>query len=150
MLDLLRNRRTGMVAGATLAAGALAGTLLVGGSASAAPAAPAAAASATLSAVVNGTGPTGANLLSRGSGAISASYATPDGSNSQYEVFFDRDVTNCVYTATLGGLTTETQLPAYITTARRSQKPNAVFVRISDFAALSTPAFRKFHLVVVC
>lgn len=150
MLDLLRNRRAGTIAGATLAAGALAGTLLLGGPATAAPAAPAAAASATLSAVVNGNGDAGTNLLNRGSGALSASYTSADGSNSTYEVIFDRDVTNCVYNATIGGLTTDTGLPAFITVARRGGKPNGVFVRITDITSASTPAFRKFHLIVVC
>jgi uncharacterized membrane protein len=148
MSDLLRVRRAGLLAGATLVAGALAGTLLVGGSASAAPAASAAAVTTTLSAVVDGNGTAGTNLLSRGNGAVSAAYATVDGSNSSYEVIFNRDVTNCVYTATLGGLTTESQLPAFISVTRRSGKPNGVFVRIVDGDLAN--AFRKFHLVVAC
>lgn len=147
MFDVLRTRHA---AAATLAAGALAGGLLASGSAAAAPAAPAVAASATLSAVVNGNGTAGTNLLSRGSGAISASYAVADGSTSSYEVIFDRDVSNCAYTATLGGLTTETQLPAFISIARRANKPTGVFVRISDLTNANLNAFRKFHLVVVC
>jgi hypothetical protein len=150
MSDLLRNRRTGMLAGVTLAAGAVAGTLLVGSSAQAAPAVPAAAAATTtLSAVVDGSFPTtGTNLLVRGQGAVSAGFANPDGSRGTYEVIFNRDVSQCVYTATLGGKANDTPQPAFIGVASRGGNANGVFVVIDNFDGTSHKA--RFHLTVVC
>jgi hypothetical protein len=106
------------------------------------------AASATLSAVVNGTAnTTGTGLLVRGAGAVSAAFAG-DGTRGTYEVIFDRNVTGCTYSATVGGLATDVQEPGFITVTGRGGKPNGVFVatRNQDL----TSGKRRFHLIVVC
>jgi hypothetical protein len=103
---------------------------------------------ALMFAVVNGDG-----TLLRSAGAISAELAPapPDG---RYNVVFDRDVSGCVYTATVGspgsrssnggsGLT-----PGIATASSLSGVPEGVFVEIHDFDGNGVAT--SFHLMVFC
>jgi hypothetical protein len=91
-------------------------------------------------AVVNSDG-----TLARGRGALDANLlATGD-----YEVLFDRGVTKCVYTGTIGlsGSFGE-EAPGQITVAGRIDTTNGVYITTDDSTGAS--ANRGFHLVVNC
>lgn len=62
-----------------------------------------------------------------------------------YTVGFDRNVSNCAYSATLGGIDQTHQLPGSITVFDDGGK---VGVQIYDTAG--NPADRPFHLIVAC
>jgi hypothetical protein len=105
-------------------------------------------------AVVNADG-----TLARGSGVVSTAkleimaivpdvgpLAMGDGS---YEVIFERDVTACAYTATLGTAEFgDTPLRGQIEVARRFMHADGVFVATSDDAG--TDHDGGFHLAVFC
>jgi hypothetical protein len=94
---------------------------------------------ALLSAVVSATG-----TLARGAGTTSAG-KTPGTGN--FEVIFDRDVTNCTFVTSVGGTTTDVPNGA-ATATRRSAKANGVFIQTRDLN--DNVADKPFHLVVFC
>ncbi|MCK9876792.1 DUF320 domain-containing protein [Frankia sp. Ag45/Mut15] len=139
-----------------VAAAALAVTTAVGGTAFAADSAPenvgetsprtsAAAAVSALPvdaprfAVVNAAG-----QVVRGSAGTSAGLT----SGNNVEVLFDRDVRACAYTATVGGVGTESPAASFIRVAQRSGKPNGVFVSMKSGSQASVVV--PFHLAVTC
>jgi hypothetical protein len=66
-----------------------------------------------------------------------------------YRVFFDRNISNCAYVATIGlpgGVDTEE--PGFITTVTALISANAVFVTTDNTTGAS--ANRSFHLQVIC
>jgi type II secretory pathway pseudopilin PulG len=98
---------------------------------------------ATLTAVVNVDG-----SLARGRGAVSSSQLGVDG---QYEVVFNRDVSNCAYVASGGEATTFPPDDAVVfTVAPRDGNANAVFVQEWDGVLGYDFYSSGFHLVVVC
>jgi len=92
-----------------------------------------------LFAVVNTDG-----TLSRGSGVTSASKI----STGSYQVIFDRDITQCAFTATRGQPGTGTVGFGFIDVALRAGTTNGVFVKTADSAATQTDV--SFHLRVDC
>ena len=89
--------------------------------------------------------------LARGKGALSATQFGV--SNGTYGVRFDRDVTKCVYTATIGlsavqDTVTGTSPPGEITVAPLVNVPNGVFVSTHNSAGTSES--RGFHLALNC
>jgi hypothetical protein len=74
--------------------------------------------------------------------------ATPN--DGRYEVIFDRDVTTCAYTATIGlpGSSGSITTPVTITTASRAGQPNGVFLFVhkTDGTTVDEP----FHMQVTC
>jgi len=92
--------------------------------------------------------------LARGKGALSATQFGVD--SGTYGVRFDRDVTSCVYTATIGlsavqDSPTGTSPPGEITVAPLSEAsgaPNGVFV--STHNSTGTTESRAFHLALNC
>lgn len=91
-------------------------------------------------ATVNGDG-----TLARGAAVVSTAKV---GATGSYEVIFDRTVTNCTYTATLGNPETGNPLRGFIVTALRAGTTNGVFVETRDTA--DALADRSFHLQVSC
>jgi hypothetical protein len=85
------------------------------------------------------------NLI-RGKNAIAVNPL--EGSPGRYEVFFDRDVRDCAYTATIGDQGAGDEISGVIDVAQRNGKPNAVFVETSTLDDVADP--RDFHLVVTC
>jgi Collagen triple helix repeat (20 copies) len=66
-----------------------------------------------------------------------------------FRVFFDRNISNCAYVATIGlpgGVDTEE--PGFITTVTALMSASAVFVTTDDTTGAS--ANRSFHLQVIC
>ncbi|MPZ61922.1 MAG: hypothetical protein GEU93_11640 [Propionibacteriales bacterium] len=61
-----------------------------------------------------------------------------------YEVFFNRDVSECDFVATLGNPGAGNPDPGFIVVAARVGQPNGVFVATSNTAGASTD--RSFHL----
>jgi len=97
----------------------------------------------SLTAVVNVDG-----SLARGRGAVSSSQLGVDG---QYEVVFNRDVSNCAYVASGGEATTFPPDDAVVfTVAPRDGNANAVFVQEWDGVLGYDFYSSGFHLVVVC
>jgi len=97
----------------------------------------------SLTAVVNVDG-----SLARGRGAVSSSQLGVDG---QYEVVFNRDVSNCAYVASGGEATTFPPDDAVVfTVAPRDGNANAVFVQEWDGVLGFDSYSSGFHLVVVC
>ena len=97
----------------------------------------------SLTAVVNVDG-----SLARGRGAVSSSQLGVDG---QYEVVFNRDVSNCAYVASGGEATTFPPDDAVVfTVAPRDGNANAVFVQEWDGVLGRDSYSSGFHLVVVC
>jgi len=97
----------------------------------------------SLTAVVNLDG-----SLARGRGAVSSSQLGVDG---QYEVVFDRDVSNCVYVASGGEATTVAPDDAVVfTVAPRDGNVNAVFVQEWDGVLARDSYSSGFHIIVVC
>lgn len=94
-----------------------------------------------LFAVVDDTGE-----LVRGRGAVNANAFSPI--PGTYQVFFDTDVSECAFIATIGVPGTIGQPPGIINTALRQTAPTAVLVQTRDSAGQF--ADRGFHLSVVC
>lgn len=94
-----------------------------------------------LFAVVDDTGE-----LVRGRGAVSANSFSPI--PGTYEVFFDTDVSECAFIATVGVPGTIGQPPGFIDTALRQTTPTAVLVKTRDSSGQF--ADRSFHLRIVC
>lgn len=65
-----------------------------------------------------------------------------------YEVIFPRNVSKCVYTATLGDPNPTTAFPGFITVDPRGTTPDGVFVKTYNTAGVSTDL--AFHLHVLC
>jgi hypothetical protein len=89
--------------------------------------------------------------LARGKGAVSATHFGVG--NGIYGVRFDRNVTKCVYTATIGlsaiqDTVTGTSPPGEITVAPLANAPNGVFVTTHNSAGTSEN--RGFHLALNC
>jgi hypothetical protein len=92
-------------------------------------------------AVVNANG-----TLARGFGVQSVSHTAGTGS---YIVFFNRNVRDCAYTATIGlGGASGTSARGFITTVGAAAGVRGVFVTTDDIAG--NPAERGFHLFVSC
>lgn len=84
--------------------------------------------------------------LARGAGVVSSSNV--GGVAGSYQVVFNRDVSSCSYTATLGNPSFGNPLRGFIVTALRAGNNNAVFVETRTTAdALEN---RSFHLQVSC
>jgi len=97
----------------------------------------------SLTAVVNVDG-----SLARSRGAVSSSQLGVDG---QYEVVFNRDVSNCAYVASGGEATTLPPDDAVVfTVAPRDGNANAVFVQEWDGVLGRDSYSSGFHLVVIC
>jgi hypothetical protein len=85
------------------------------------------------------------NVARHGAGATTA---TEDDTGT-YTVSFDRDVTECVYEASIGlSGTIATAFPGFATVVRRADNPNAVFVQ--TFNTDGELAEKGFHLAVIC
>ncbi|HEY9828789.1 MAG TPA: hypothetical protein V6D19_25500, partial [Stenomitos sp.] len=81
--------------------------------------------------------------LARGNGVISASKVSSTG----YQVIFNRNVTACNYTATVGQPGTGAT-EGFAMVASRAGNVNGVFVNTRD--AQGNGAARSFHLLVSC
>jgi hypothetical protein len=93
------------------------------------------------SAVINADG-----TIARGKGVVSVTHTAGAGS---YIVFFNKDVTNCVFTATIGlSGSSGTSARGFITTVGAAAGADGVFVTTDDTAG--NPAERGFHLYVGC
>jgi hypothetical protein len=91
-------------------------------------------------AVVGGDG-----VLARGKNAVSSARFA----DGRYEVVFNRDVTRCAYTATIGQVEGSGIEPTgQITTAPRAGNANGVFITTEDSAGNQSD--RDFHLLVSC
>jgi hypothetical protein len=102
-----------------------------------------AACACTLLAVVNADG-----TLARGLGATSSTRIDPQ-IPGQYEVKFDRDVSNCTYTATIGlSGNMSSPTPGEITVAGRDNDPQGVFIATYDIQGVGVDL--GFHLAVHC
>ena len=94
---------------------------------------------ALLSASVDANG-----ALVRGSGVTNTSRIT----TGRYQVTFNRDVTQCTYSATVGVATGAFTLPDFIQATPKPDIPNAVLVETDDkTGALNDDPF---HLLVFC
>lgn len=96
----------------------------------------------SLWAVVNAKG----ELVRGGTGTVSATALLEPG---DFEVVFNRNVSNCAYIATLGSPEAGATFAGMIAVATRLGNPNAVFVETfaeKGKAAISEP----FHLAVFC
>ena len=91
-------------------------------------------------AVINADG-----SIARGKGVVSATNL----STGNYEVIFNKPVTPCLMSATIGlSGSSGTELPGFITTVGRVTDVNGVFVTTDDTAGAS--ANRGFHLYIGC
>jgi hypothetical protein len=116
---------------------------------------PAGAPATALWAVVNAGG-----SLARGSGVINVTLSTNGGTNPQYNVQFNRDITACAYIANAGspGTVSNTTfiVPRDVTTARSVDDSRTVVVEVfnTDQTASQsntyTPVEDDFHLAVFC
>jgi hypothetical protein len=100
---------------------------------------PSTAFSRPIFAVVNANG-----TLARGSAGAASLQFGP----GHYEVQFNRDVTGCAYTATLGAPGAANPTRGFIGTALRFGTTDAVFVETLDTSAALVDA--SFHLVLTC
>lgn len=110
-----------------------------------------------------------AGTLARGSGVSNVFLDTNGGNTAQYNVTFNRDISNCAYIANAGSTGTVTNLegivPRGVTTARSADDPHTVVVEIYNLdGTTSQPAgpwvyfsgqyYRivedDFHLAVFC
>jgi hypothetical protein len=85
---------------------------------------------------------TGGQFL-RGNGTFGSH---TDGGSGLYTVGFDRDVSACAYSATLGTADDSVPLPGFATV--RSDTAGRVLVQVTD--ATGTPKDLPFHLIVAC
>ncbi len=101
--------------------------------------------SARLLAVINSNG-----TKKRGANVVSSQKLSSTLNDGRYEVIYNRNVSNCAYTATVGqpGNSGEITTPVTITTATRAGNSNGVFVFIhtTSGATIDEP----FHLAVYC
>lgn len=138
----------GSVSGAKLADGSVNGAKVADGSVSGADLAPGSVSRNHLAsdlqplwAVVWG----GPSIL-RGRGAVEVAY---EGVNSQTRVTFDRDVSQCSYTATLGQPNTQSpQQDGFVNVSAVGSDPRAVLVRTRDTDG--SPAAKGFTIQVWC
>jgi hypothetical protein len=92
-------------------------------------------------AVINADG-----TIARDRGAQTVTHSAGSGS---YIVFFDKNVRNCVYTATIGlGGDSGVSARGFITTVGAAAGETGVFVTTDDTSG--SPAERGFHLYVGC
>lgn len=85
--------------------------------------------------------------LARGKGAIAVTRG--DTATGSYIVVFNKDVTRCLWTATIGlSGTVGVEQPGEITTVRRFNNPRAVYVTTHNSSGVE--ADRSFHLFVGC
>lgn len=84
----------------------------------------------------------GAGQFVRGSATSSVHTAVGSGS---YTVGFARNVSDCAYSATLGGIDPGDQPPGYVTVRADDGK-----VGVQLYDAAGSPIDRSFHLIVVC
>ena len=92
-------------------------------------------------AVVNADG-----TLARGKKVVSITHSAGGGS---YIVFFDKNVRECLYVATIGlGGSSGTSARGFITTVGAAAGEDGVFITTDDIAG--NPAERGFHLYVGC
>ena len=89
--------------------------------------------------VVNANG-----TLARGTAGVTSQYSGA----SFYTVTFPRDVTQCVYEATIGGVSNVYPGHGEISTYSANLRPNAVTVVTHDSAGSFSD--RSFHVVVTC
>ncbi len=101
---------------------------------------PAGASATALWAVVNSSG-----AIVRSSGTTGSLHLVPAG---QYEVDFNRDVTGCAYTATIGDPAHGTPAIGFIGVAARESVPDGVYVETHNSAATLTNS--AFQLAVFC
>jgi hypothetical protein len=95
-------------------------------------------------AVVNSDG-----TLARGSGVVSVSKVDYDGTIGSYEVIFNRDVSGCAYSGTLGGTNPDGEFSfGEITVHPRNNNVNGVFIFTLDDSG--TRADRYFQVAVIC
>ena len=93
------------------------------------------------SAVINANG-----SIARGKGVVSVTHSAGAGS---YIVFFNKNVTACTFTATIGlSGSSGTSARGFITTVGAAAGDTGVFVTTDDVAG--DPAERGFHLYVGC
>jgi hypothetical protein len=93
-----------------------------------------------MSAVINADG-----SIARGNHTVSALNL----STGSYEVVFDRDVTSCTYTATIGDSGTFTSPAAgFVSVVGRAGNANGIFLNTRDAAGTATN--RGFHVNVTC
>ncbi len=86
--------------------------------------------------------------LARGRDAVSSAQLGVDG---QYEVVFNRDVSQCAYVANGGEATTIGPDDAIVlTVAPREGNPSAVFIQEWDGVLARDSYSSGFHLVVTC
>ncbi|AOY80494.1 hypothetical protein BJP36_11790 [Moorena producens JHB] len=83
-------------------------------------------------------------VLNRGFGASRARKVL----NGRYEVFFNRDVRRCAYTATLGTTGFGTEPSGEVTVATRAGTTNGVWVATNNSSGNAVD--RNFHLAVHC
>lgn len=93
-------------------------------------------------AVVNQNG-----TLARGKGAVSSAYAVP-GMLGDYKVVFNKNVSKCMYVATLG--TEYPSTPASGEIAVAPDVANAKAVRVFTRTSGGIPTNKPFHLFVSC
>jgi hypothetical protein len=103
------------------------------------------AADGTLGMALMGASVTGTGTLTRGSGVTAANRIGV--STGEYTVFFDRDITDCIYTATIGPGGGGAAV-GQISVAQRLLTENGVYVATQDSAGAQ--ADRPFHLTVFC
>nr|WP_295465447.1 hypothetical protein [Mesorhizobium sp.] len=100
--------------------------------------------SATLWAVINANG-----TVARSDGANTATTRKIPGFNGSYEVIFYRNVTGCVYTASIGNAGAGNPLHGSIVVAARAGNALGVFVETRT-ASTGALVDRPFHLFVNC
>jgi len=84
--------------------------------------------------------------IARGKGVVSVTHSAGAGS---YIVFFDKNVTACLFSATIGlSGSSGTSARGFITTVGAAAGATGVFVTTDDISG--TPAERGFHLYVGC
>lgn len=95
--------------------------------------------------------------LVRGLGAASSGKTSPGPTTTrpnapnipgQYEVTFDRDVSNCTYIATIACGNTSGCTPGVITVVGRESNPKGVFIMTYDIEGVGSDF--GFHLIIHC
>jgi hypothetical protein len=92
-------------------------------------------------AVVNKDG-----TLARGSASVVSSESL---GGADYQVVFNRDVSDCAYSATIGEPSNGVAPPAFITVATLNLNPDGVFIEIINPAGKAGQV-SPFHLTVTC
>jgi hypothetical protein len=99
--------------------------------------------SATLWAAINANG-----TIARSDGAEASKTFKIAGFNGSYQINFFRNVTGCVYVATIGNAGAGNPLHGSLVVAQRAGLPSGVFVETRDTSG--NLADRPFHLFVNC